>query len=58
MRCSRCAGLMVEDYSMEVDLLEADQKILAWRCINCGNIIEPCMLRNRVGSIMNQTSLV
>jgi RNase P subunit RPR2 len=58
MKCSRCAGLMVEDYSMELDLLEDDHEVLAWRCLNCGNIIEPVMLRNRAGSMITETSLV
>lgn len=58
MRCSRCAGLMVEDSSMEVELMEGDAPILAWRCVNCGNIIEPVMLRNRLGSVTSQASLV
>jgi hypothetical protein len=48
MRCSRCAGLMVEDYSIELDLLEDDRRTIAWRCINCGHIVEPVMLRNRL----------
>jgi RNase P subunit RPR2 len=58
MTCSRCKGLMVEDYSLEVELLEDDQQILAWRCVNCGHIIEPVMLRNRLASLTNQASLL
>jgi hypothetical protein len=49
---------MVEDSSMEVELMEGDAPILAWRCVNCGNIIEPVMLRNRLGSVTSQASLV
>lgn len=58
MMCSRCGGLMVEDYSFEIDLLEADTPILAWRCVNCGDIIEPVMLQNRLASVSGQASLV
>jgi hypothetical protein len=49
---------MVEDYSVELDLLEGDAPILAWRCVNCGHIIEPMMLRNRLISLAGQPSLV
>jgi hypothetical protein len=41
---------MVEDYSIELEVLDGEQDILAWRCINCGNIIEPVILRNRLAT--------
>ena len=58
MRCSRCAGLMVEDHSIELDVLEDEKEIVAWRCVNCGHIIEPVMLRNRFAYMTHDGSLV
>lgn len=47
MLCGRCKGLMVPDHYY--DLLEArgPLHIEAWRCICCGNILDPLILRNR-----------
>lgn len=46
-RCERCQGLMVLDQSL--DLLDTgdDISIWTWRCITCGNIVDPVILRNR-----------
>jgi len=46
--CARCRGLMVMDYSM--DLLDDTGQIdvTVWRCTNCGEVIDPTILRNRV----------
>ena len=42
MTCSRCAGLMVEDYfiNIDIDAPSGEEKLSAWRCINCGDIVE------------------
>jgi hypothetical protein len=52
MTCSRCAGLMVEDYliTIDIDSPRGDQKLFAWRCINCGSIVERVMNLNRFTS--------
>ncbi len=47
MRCVRCQGLMVRDHFY--DLLD-DTGLLSirgWRCVNCGNILDPLILRNK-----------
>lgn len=36
MKCPRCAGLM----TMEINPVDTIT-ILQWRCINCGNLLEP-----------------
>ena len=43
MKCQRCGGIMVpeEFYSMD------DDRFSGWRCIFCGEIIDPVILRNR-----------
>ena len=46
-RCKRCQGLMVQDQSL--DLLDTGDDFRIWtrRCIACGNILDPVILRNR-----------
>jgi hypothetical protein len=43
MTCDRCGGLSVamhfdDDHTWEYD---------GWRCMNCGNVIDPLILTNR-----------
>ncbi len=47
MLCVRCKGVMVPDHYC--DLLESSGPPLieAWRCICCGNILDPIILQNR-----------
>lgn len=44
MMCLRCGGVMVYEkfYSRE-------DNFLGWRCIFCGEIIDPLILENRLG---------
>lgn len=42
VRCPRCSGAMVyERFQDMVDLF------YAWRCLNCGEIVDPVVARNR-----------
>ena len=42
MRCPRCSGAMVfERFQDMLDLY------YAWRCVNCGRIVDPVVERNR-----------
>jgi hypothetical protein len=45
--CVRCGGLLVSEAC--VDLLDETGEIrfLAWRCVCCGNLIDPVIARNR-----------
>jgi PHP family Zn ribbon phosphoesterase len=43
-RCSRCRGLMV---------IEPCFDFLAWRCVQCGDMIDPVILQNRQRLAMN-----
>jgi hypothetical protein len=43
-RCSRCSGLMV---------LEPCFDFFAWRCVQCGDMIDPVILQNRQRLAMN-----
>ncbi len=45
--CTRCHGMMIETYS---DLLSPDERgeaIFVWRCVNCGEYVDPLVLQNR-----------
>lgn len=45
MTCQRCHGLMVYDrvFDVEAEFLE----LPIWRCVNCGESLDPILLRNR-----------
>ncbi len=42
MKCPRCNGAMV--YERFQDMLDL---FYAWRCLNCGEIVDPVVARNR-----------
>ncbi|TLY45823.1 MAG: hypothetical protein E6K59_02890 [Nitrospirae bacterium] len=48
MTCRRCHGLMVADYY--IDLLNGGEDfwLRAWRCVNCGEVVEPGIIRHRL----------
>ena len=48
MRCTKCDGFMVVDDL--IDMRESYQPMWmrAWRCVACGNIVDPLILRNRL----------
>ena len=50
MTCFRCAGFMVEYDLIDIDVGSAryDQRLTAWRCVNCGAISEAGMGVNRL----------
>ena len=52
MTCTRCQGCMAKDYFL--DLMESADNIwmAGWRCLNCGNVLDPVMERNRRGQGM------
>jgi hypothetical protein len=45
MTCHRCRGLLVEDQCY--GLLDHCLSLTVSRCISCGSIIDPVILRNR-----------
>lgn len=51
MTCARCHGLMVEDHLLDIQNPSGELWIRAWRCINCGELVEPMIdLNRRAGS--------
>ena len=45
--CARCGGLMVTDFCMDVLLCIGETEFAARRCVQCGEIVDPVILRNR-----------
>ena len=46
MNCSKCHGLMVNDRIYDAD--EAIFDLSIWRCLNCGETVDPLILQNRL----------
>jgi hypothetical protein len=47
-RCSRCTGLMVVEQGFDSMLGTSETHGLLRRCVQCGEIIDPVILRNRL----------
>ena len=47
MRCEHCHGLMVVDHFLDMQDTSGHLWLRAWRCMNCGPVVEPGMLRRR-----------
>ena len=49
MTCTRYHGCMAKDHF--IDLMESAESMwmAGWRCLNCGNVLDPVMERNRRG---------
>ena len=46
MRCTRCGGLLIENWSEIMDCVNRDRS-QGTRCINCGCIDDPVIFANR-----------
>ena len=45
--CARCGGLMVTDFYMDLISCIGETELAAQRCVQCGEIVDPVILRNR-----------
>lgn len=45
--CSRCGGLMVSDFCMDLLNSTGELDFAAKRCVQCGEVVDPVILRNR-----------
>lgn len=45
--CDRCGGLMVTDFYMDLLFCIGETEFAAQRCVQCGEIVDPAILRNR-----------
>jgi len=48
MNCPRCTGLMMSDDFLDLEDEEGRYKFVAWRCLICGEVIDPVILKHRV----------
>ncbi|MDR4479591.1 MAG: hypothetical protein R3B37_07595 [Nitrospira sp.] len=47
MSCSRCNGCMVDDFLLDMEDSSGPMWLQAKRCMNCGNVAESMLQRNR-----------
>ena len=46
--CPRCGGFMVSHWCMNVNYDAGGMEILTQRCLQCGEVIDPVILENRL----------
>lgn len=46
--CTRCGGFMVSHWCMNVNYDAGGMEILTKRCLQCGEVIDPVILENRL----------
>jgi len=47
MICQRCEGLMVLELYDDLELGSAGYEVSAWRCLNCGAIVDSVIAAHR-----------
>ena len=47
MACRRCRGLTVVDHFIDMQDDRGHLWLSAWRCVNCGDVVEPGIISNR-----------
>ncbi|MEY4528801.1 MAG: hypothetical protein RL768_2520 [Nitrospirota bacterium] len=45
--CTRCGGLMVVEHYIDLQDDTGQIGLTAWRCMSCGEVIDPVILQNR-----------
>lgn len=48
MQCARCGGFMVADNLIDLQESSIPMWMKGWRCVSCGNIVDPVILRHRM----------
>lgn len=48
MECTRCDGLMISDNLIDIQESSVPMWMKGWRCVSCGNIVDPLILRHRI----------
>jgi hypothetical protein len=56
--CTRCGGLMVTEYYMDLEDDTGQIGITGFRCTSCGEVIDPVILRNRLNPTPNLLHVV
>lgn len=50
MGCRRCEGLMIRDSFLDLRDDTGRLEFEGWRCLNCGEVIDPVVLTHRIGT--------
>lgn len=50
MNCPRCSGLMVPHLYSDLEGVTGAAYGEAWRCVNCGELVDPVVLAHRSGA--------
>ena len=56
--CTRCGGLMVEERCMDIGESLVGYWFMALRCVQCGDLIDEVILRNRYAHIVAAQEVV
>jgi hypothetical protein len=48
MECTRCDGLMVADNLIDIQESSIPMWMKGWRCVSCGNIVDPHIQKHRM----------
>ena len=48
MQCARCDGFMVSDNLIDLQESSIPMWMKGWRCVSCGNIVDPLILKHRM----------
>lgn len=48
MQCTRCEGFMVADHLIDLQESSIPMWTKGWRCVSCGNIVDPLIQRHRM----------
>ena len=51
MRCQRCQGWMITDHFMDILNVSGQMDFTGWRCLNCGEIIDPVIVRHHQSAV-------
>jgi hypothetical protein len=56
--CTRCGGLLVEERCMDIGESLGGYWFMAMRCVQCGDIIDEVILRNRYAQVVSAQEVV
>ena len=56
--CNRCGGLLVEERCMDIGESMGGYWFMAMRCVQCGDIIDEVILRNRYAHLVAAQEVV
>jgi hypothetical protein len=55
--CQRCGGMLVDEHCMDIGEEGSGNRFWGMRCIQCGDVIDETILRNRFSSVENLKKL-